>query len=110
MRALAVVPLLWCAFWDVHALHSPAMMLRSHRLETRRSRVLVQRGNSGTADGRSAEDVVAHVLDAFRAEDDDDGWQFSNTQMEVAGRNEQGVTGVACPSWRRSQTPEARAG
>ena len=38
-----------------------------------------------TVDKMDVEAVVTHVFDAFRSYDDDDGWQFSNTQAEVAG-------------------------
>ena len=40
----------------------------------------------GLVDKMDAEQVVAYVLDAFRPEKgEDDPWQFSNTQAEVAG-------------------------
>ena len=39
-----------------------------------------------TVDRLGAQDIVKRVMDAFRPEDDeDDGWQFSNTYAEAAG-------------------------
>jgi hypothetical protein len=44
----------------------------------------VLRPDETAAEDMSVEQVVRHVMDAFRP-DDEDGWQFSNTQAEVAG-------------------------
>ena len=58
--------------------------LRSIAMVSGRRRSLPDDVTAGSMDTGS---VVQHVMDAFRPgdEDDDDGWQFSNTQLEVAG-------------------------
>jgi hypothetical protein len=64
------------------------------RFEQQANQVLSSRGASDASGGEMGpQDVVAHVLNAFRPGDDedDDVWQFSNTQQEVAGTAFQGA-------------------